>query len=133
MYVAISVHTKVGTYCGQGREGKEKQQGKVSPRVVGSDWKSLSGCHVPSTVPSSPALRTPGHYCHVPYGRRQCKGPLAPYPHITMSLCCIHHTRALCASPFSGILSALDPCPRSCTEPPPIFLFWGHGATHLPH
>ena len=59
MYVAISLHTKFGAYYGQGREGKGKQQGKVSPRVVVSDWKSLSGCHVPSTVSSSTTLRTP--------------------------------------------------------------------------
>ena len=41
---------KVGTYCEHEREGKEEQQGKVSPHVVGSDWKSLSGRHVPSPV-----------------------------------------------------------------------------------
>ena len=50
---------KVGAYGEQGREGKEKQQGKVSPRVVVNDWKSLSGCHVPSTMSSSTMLRMP--------------------------------------------------------------------------
>ena len=44
---------KFGAYCEQGREGK------VSPWVIGCDWKSLSGCHVPSPVSSSTMLRTP--------------------------------------------------------------------------
>ena len=49
MYVVISVHTKVGAYCGQGRE--EKKCSKESePWVVGSDCKCLGGCHVPRPV-----------------------------------------------------------------------------------
>jgi len=59
MYVAILVHTKVGACCGQGREGKEEQQGKVSPQIIGSYGKSLSGRHVPSPVSSSTTLCTP--------------------------------------------------------------------------
>ena len=31
---------KVDAYGEQEREGKDKQQGKVSPRVVVSDWKT---------------------------------------------------------------------------------------------
>ena len=31
----------------------------VSPRVIGSDWKSLSGHHVPSPMSSSTTSRTP--------------------------------------------------------------------------
>ena len=50
---------KVGAYCEHKREGKEEQQGKVSPWVVVSDWKSLSGCHVLSPMSSSTMLRTP--------------------------------------------------------------------------
>ena len=63
---------KVGAYGEQGREGKEKQQGKVSPWVVVSNWKSPSGCHVPSTMSSSSALCMLGHYCRMPCKHRQC-------------------------------------------------------------
>ena len=38
---------KVGAYGEQGREGKEKQQGKVSPRVVVSDWKKAEWMSCP--------------------------------------------------------------------------------------
>ena len=34
---ACMLRSQVDAYCGQGREGKEKQQGKVSLRIVGSD------------------------------------------------------------------------------------------------
>ena len=30
MYVVISVHTKVGAYCGQGREGKKNTREKLA-------------------------------------------------------------------------------------------------------
>ena len=30
MYVAISLHTKVGAYCGQGREGKKNAWEKLA-------------------------------------------------------------------------------------------------------
>ena len=95
---------KVGAYCGQGREGKEEQQGKVSPRVVRSDWKSLNGHYIHSPVSSSTTLRTPGHYCGMPYGHHKCQGPLAPHPRVTTALCRVHRTCALCASPFLGTL-----------------------------
>ena len=37
MYVAISLHTMVGAYCGQGREGKKNTYEKLA---LGS-WESL--------------------------------------------------------------------------------------------
>ena len=83
-----------------------------------SDWTS---CPNPCVGLTTLCMR--GFYHCVSHGRRQCQGPLAPHPRVTTTLCRIHRTRALCASPFPSIRSALDPRPRSHTGPPPFFSF----------
>ena len=100
MYVAILVHTKVGAYCGPRREGKEKQQGKVSLWVVRRDWNSLSRCRVPSSVSSLTTLCMPGHFA-VALRMPSVSVPLAPRNRVVATSCRTRHPRVLCVSPFS--------------------------------
>ena len=72
MYVAISLHTKVGAYCGQGREGKKNAWEKLA---LGSreclekpEWMSSPKLYVQLDHAAHD-----GHYCRVPYGRRLCR------------------------------------------------------------
>ena len=68
--------------------------------------------HVGSLSPRAP--RTPS-----------VSGPLAPCPRMAMTSCRTCRPRALCASTFPGLRSALDTRPRPCTVPPPFFLLLG--------
>ena len=123
MYVVILVHTKVGAYCGQGREGKKNTYEKLA---LGSreclekpEWMSSHkhcaqldhATHAGSLSPRAP--RTPS-----------VLGPLAPCPRMSATSCRTHRPHALCASPFPDLWSALDPRPHPHprTEPPPFFL-----------
>ena len=49
-------------------------------------------------------------------------GPLAPCPRMSATSCRTHRPRALCASPFPDLRSALDPHPRLRTGPPSLLL-----------
>jgi len=84
------------------KEGKEKEehQGKVSLRVVGSAWKSLSGRHVPSSVSSLTTLCMPGHFA-VALRMPSVSVPLAPRNRVVATSCRTRHPRVLYASPFS--------------------------------
>ena len=129
MYVVISLHTKVGAYCGQGREGKKNTWEKLA---LGSreclekpEWMSSSrhcaqldhATHVGSLSPCAP--RTPS-----------VSSPLAPCPRMASTSCRTRHPRALYASAFPGLWSALDPRHRPRTRPLPSFFFWGHDHLH---
>ena len=129
MYVAISLHTKFDAYCGQRREGKKNTWKKLA---LGSreclekpEWMSSPrhcaqldhATHAGSLSPRAP--RTPS-----------VSSPLAPCPRMASTSCRTRRPRALYASPFSGLRSALDPHPRPHTRPPPFFLLLG---TRPPH
>ena len=129
MYVAISLHTKFGAYCGQRREGKKNTWKKLA---LGSreclekpEWMSSPkhcaqldhATHAGSLSPRAP--RTPS-----------VLGPLAHCPCMAATSCRTRRPRALCASPFPGLRSALDPRPRPCTRPLPSFFFRGHCHPH---
>jgi len=58
--------------------------------------------------------------------------PLAPYPRMALTSCRTRCPRALYASPFLGLRSALDPRPRPRTRPPPFFLLLGDTTTRTP-
>ena len=73
--------------------------------------------HVGSLSPRAP--RTPS-----------VSGPLAPCPRMTTTSCRTRRPRALCASPFLSLRSALDPHPHPRIGPLPSFFFWGHGRPH---
>ena len=131
MYVAISLHTKFGAYCGQRSEGKKNTWEKLA---LGSrecleklEWmSSLRHCaqldhatHAGSLSVRAP--RTPS-----------VSGPLAPCPRMSTTSCRTRRPRALYASPFSGLRSAPDPRPRPRTRPLPFFLLLGDTATRTP-
>ena len=72
MYVVILVHTEVGTYCGQGREGKKNTREKL---VLGSreclekpEWRSSPKLYVQLDHAAHA-----GHYCRVPCESRLCR------------------------------------------------------------
>ena len=72
MYVAISVHTKVGADCGQGREGKKNTKEKLA---LGSgeclekpEWMST-----PKLCVQLDHAMHADHCCCVPCGRHLCR------------------------------------------------------------
>ena len=129
MYVAISLHTKFGAYCGQGREGKKNTWEKLA---LGSreclekpEWMSSPkhcaqldhATHAGSLSPRAP--RTPSMSSSLP-----------PCPRMAATSCRTRRPRALCTSlfPASGplLILALVPVP----DPLPSFFFWGHSRPH---
>ena len=110
MYVVILVHTKVGAYCGQGREGKKNTREKLAAgsrecleksERTSTPKNCAQLAHAMHTGSSSPrVLRTPS-----------MSGPLAACSRMAATSCRARHPRSLCASPFPSIWSALDPMP----------------------
>ena len=58
--------------------------------------------------------------------------PLAPCPRMSATSCRTHRPRALCASPFLGLRSAIDPRPRPRTRPPSLLSSFGDMTTRTP-
>ena len=75
--------------------------------------------HVGSLSPRAP--RTPS-----------VSGPLAPYPRMFVTSCRTHRPCALCAPPFLGLRSALDPRPHPRTRPPSLLSSFGDMAARTP-
>ena len=59
-------------------------------------------------------------------------GPLAPCPHMSATSCRTRRPRALCASPFLDLWSALDPRPHPRTGPPSLLSSFGDMAARTP-
>ena len=122
MYVAISLHTKVGAYCGQGREGKKNTYEKLA---LGS-WESLEK---PEWMSSPKHCTQLDHTTHVgslsPRAPRtpSVLGPLAPCPRMATTSC---RTRRPLLFPSSGLLLilALVPVP----DPPSLLSSFGDKA-----
>ena len=111
-------------WTGKGR--KKRAIGKSWPRVVGSDWKSLSGRHVPSPMSSSTTLRTPITIAACPVDV-VCVGPIStPF---SRGYGIVLHSPSSCTvrSLFPSIWLALYPAPSSPyrTPFPPLFLLLG--------
>ena len=72
MYVAISLHTKVGAYCGQGREGKKNTREKIA---LGSRecWEKPEWMSSPKLYVQLDHVVHIGHYYRVLYGCRLCR------------------------------------------------------------
>ena len=124
MYVAISLHTKFGAYCGQRREGKK------------NTWKKLAlGSRECLEKPEW--MSSPRHCAQLDHATHagllsscaprtlSVSSPLAPCPRMASTSCRTRRPRALYVSHFPCLRSALDPRPHPRIRPPPFFLLLG--------